>query len=295
MNFKFNAKNIFLTYPNCPLSKETLLEKLQGLHTFQYYIVCEELHESGEPHLHAVLTFPKRYHTTNSRAFDVGHYHPHIKTLKTNTDRNQTVEYCKKDGNFKTNMPPPVMSRQELAAKIVEAGSITPEFIRENPTIIFLNETSVTKWLQRLNPPKRIQIQTLEKKRHYWLHGPSNSGKSYYLNAFQQLFCNPQEIPSNNDFAYIDVTVDLLYADEYKGTLTVQQLNRLCDGNTLLNTKGGSTRISYPIVFICSNYSIKDCYSKISDEIYDTLLNRFKVYELPLFKPAFPVSFIKKN
>ena len=58
--------------------------------------------------------------------------------------------------------------------------------------------------------------------------------------------------------------------DEFKGQLTVQELNQICDGGAKMNTKGGST-VLHPVctVWICSNYSIERCYSKVEKDVLE--------------------------
>lgn len=67
-----------------------------------------------------------------------------------------------------------------------------------------------------------------------------------------------------------------MYLDEFKGQLTVQELNRICDGSTKVNVKGGSLQLaSDVVVHICSNYNIKDCYKKLEPNLLESLYNRF--------------------
>jgi hypothetical protein len=48
-----------------------------------------------------------------------------------------------------------------------------------------------------------------------------------------------------------------------------------------VNVKGVSSWIGWECqVIICSNYSIKECYSKVEESILDTLYNRFQEKEL---------------
>nr|UUF95095.1 rep protein [Chilli leaf curl Ahmedabad virus] len=104
--FNINAKNYFLTYPNCSLSKEEALSQLQNLETpvnKLYIRVCRELHENGEPHLHVLLQFEGKYQCTNNRFFDLispsrsAHFHPNIQRAKSSSD---VKAYVEKDGNF---------------------------------------------------------------------------------------------------------------------------------------------------------------------------------------------------
>ncbi|WAB58488.1 replication associated protein [Cajanus scarabaeoides yellow mosaic virus] len=104
--FNINAKNYFLTYPRCPLTKEEALEQLLSLNTpvnKKFIRVCRELHEDGIPHLHALLQFEGKFQTRNQRFFDLvsqtrsAHYHPNIQAAKSASDVKQYVE---KDGEF---------------------------------------------------------------------------------------------------------------------------------------------------------------------------------------------------
>lgn len=88
------------------------------------------------------------------------------------------------------------------------------------------------------------------------------------------------QIPTNNDWIGYNGE-KYLYMDEFKGQLSIQQLNAICDGNYKVNVKGGSSWIGWECqVVICSNYSIKECYHKVEDNILETLYNRFQEKEL---------------
>nr|ANA10078.1 AC1 protein [Tomato yellow leaf curl virus] len=104
--FKIYAKNYFLTYPNCSLSKEEALSQLKNLETptnKKYIKVCGELHENGEPHLHVLIQFEGKYQCKNQRFFDLvspnrsAHFHPNIQAAKSSTD---VKTYVEKDGDF---------------------------------------------------------------------------------------------------------------------------------------------------------------------------------------------------
>ena len=95
-------------------------------------------------------------------------------------------------------------------------------------------------------------------------------------------------MPTNNDWnGYAGE--DNLYIDEYKGQLTVQELNRICDGGAKVNTKGGTAMLSWtPIVYVLSNFSPRECYGKCDDALLNTLFNRFQVGRMDEFaKPNF--------
>nr|QEJ80598.1 replication-associated protein [Sweet potato leaf curl virus] len=103
--FNIKAKNYFLTYPQCSLTKEEALDQLLNLNTptnKKYIKICRELHENGEPHLHVLLQFEGNYQCTNQRFFDLvspsrsSHFHPNIQRAKSSSD---VKSYVDKDGD----------------------------------------------------------------------------------------------------------------------------------------------------------------------------------------------------
>ncbi|CAA34111.2 40.2 kDa [Begomovirus bauri] len=103
--FRVQAKNYFLTYPQCSLTKDEALSQLQNLETpvnKKFIKICRELHENGEPHLHVLIQFEGKYQCTNNRFFDLvsptrsAHFHPNIQGAKSSSD---VKSYIDKDGD----------------------------------------------------------------------------------------------------------------------------------------------------------------------------------------------------
>nr|AOS51158.1 Replication-associated protein [Potato yellow mosaic virus] len=104
-SFSIKAKNYFLTYPQCSLSKEEALSQLQNLTipvNKKFIKICRELHENGEPHLHVLIQFEGKFNCTNNRLFDLvsptrsAHYHPNIQGAKSSSD---VESYVEKEGD----------------------------------------------------------------------------------------------------------------------------------------------------------------------------------------------------
>nr|WRQ96236.1 AC4 protein [Squash leaf curl China virus] len=104
-HFKVNAKNYFLTYPKCSLTKEEALSQLKTLEspTSKKFIkICRELHEDGSPHIHVLIQFEGKFQCKNNRFFDLvsqsrsAHFHPNIQGAKSASDVKQ---YIDKDGD----------------------------------------------------------------------------------------------------------------------------------------------------------------------------------------------------
>ncbi|ADF97237.1 REP protein [Sida golden mottle virus] len=104
-SFSVKAKNYFLTYPQCSITKEEALSQLQTLNTpvnKKFIKICRELHENGEPHIHVLIQFEGKYNCTNNRFFDLVsptssvHFHPNIQGAKSSSD---VKSYVEKDGD----------------------------------------------------------------------------------------------------------------------------------------------------------------------------------------------------
>jgi len=77
--FRFDAKNIFLTYPKCPLDKHLvgtyLRDKLSTVsNPVVRLVVAQEQHLNGEYHLHAVIQMKKQRSVYDCRFFDIPRY-----------------------------------------------------------------------------------------------------------------------------------------------------------------------------------------------------------------------------
>lgn len=76
--FRFNAQTIFLTYPQCTLTKEQLLDSLNLLFEIKDYCIALELHSDGHPHLHAFLKLERTINKRVADFADVEGFHPNI-------------------------------------------------------------------------------------------------------------------------------------------------------------------------------------------------------------------------
>nr|QKX94853.1 replication-associated protein [Squash leaf curl Yunnan virus] len=104
--FQVKAKNIFLTFPKCPLPKEHMLELLQNIScpSDKLFIrVSQEKHQDGSLHIHALIQFKGKCQFRNPRHFDVTHpntntqYHPNFQGAKSSSD---VKSYIEKDGDY---------------------------------------------------------------------------------------------------------------------------------------------------------------------------------------------------
>jgi len=92
----YNGKRFFLTYPQCDASKDALFAFLLNAADTQYLCVARELHESGEPHLHACVEF-KAHQRHDVRWLDFEGKHPNKQDPR---NWNACKTYVKKGGDF---------------------------------------------------------------------------------------------------------------------------------------------------------------------------------------------------
>jgi len=99
--FRFDAKNVFLTYPNSgDLSKERLRDFLVDNLGARWFHIALESHSDGRPHLHAYAGWDGRHRARDSRHFDCEGQHPNITVPRNIGD---VRRYISKDGDVLTN------------------------------------------------------------------------------------------------------------------------------------------------------------------------------------------------
>jgi len=97
MTFRIQARSVFLTYPQCPVPKEELLEHFKRTFNCSEITVGAELHEDGNPHLHAYLRFQKKFSSKDSKVFDYEQYHANVQAAKNPL---KVKNYVKKGKDF---------------------------------------------------------------------------------------------------------------------------------------------------------------------------------------------------
>lgn len=142
----FNCKNFFLTYPQCSVSKETLLTYLIDLQppsvgnfNVIFIRVCKETHQDGHPHLHALFCLQNRYKASSS-FFDYDSHHPNIQGARS---INHVKEYLAKEGDFiDFGEPPSSVKKRSYGDLLSEASSkeeLWSAVIKEFPRDAVLN------------------------------------------------------------------------------------------------------------------------------------------------------------
>lgn len=188
---------VFLTYARCPIKKEHALELLQAMFgNIRHYIVAEELHKDGFPHLHVFLSFTE-YFQANDHTFadlvvfdDDGEptiYHGKYEAARS---INKVCPYCAKDGDYIANVDvkslvSAKMSHRSFGEQLL-AKTPLHKLVAEHPQYIF-QYANLRKSLNQLAVDSTVpRMRNLTAS---WRYGPSRTGKSW--DAIKELGCDP--------------------------------------------------------------------------------------------------------
>jgi len=160
----------------------------------------------------------------------------------------------------------PKKTINESIKKIITKGCIVKSDVLENPQLIRLlkplteaNEFFKTDSTFQTIPTHfgHFELNFNQKQKHLYLHGVPNTGKTTFwkLHAGENYTIGPQ----NNDWRFFDDKKTFVIFDEFTREIAeavgVHTLNRLMDGECLLNTKGSSKQVkSQHILIFCSNF-----------------------------------------
>jgi len=177
--FRFTSSKVFLTYAQADdLSRDRLLSALGDLGYYKIY-AGEELHSDGGKHYHVIaFDSKKKVDIKNARYWDIDGRHPNVRHIKS---FEKAYFYVSKDGNtFGTGTIDPIIQTgsvrgfrsikadYEEFTRYVRTKSLRCPF----PLILpYCKDGDIS--ICKPDPKHR--------QRCLWIHGPANTGKSYYF------------------------------------------------------------------------------------------------------------------
>lgn len=319
--FRMQGKNFILTFPQCEEKKEIAAERIEQKFgdSLSGYIVCEEAHKDGTPHLHVFLQFKEKIRHSDKNYFDfiVGQ-HGNYQVAK---NVRKCVEYVTKAGNYlakgidvqsicKKQAP-----KNETVAKMLHDGKSLSDIDKEHPGYVMINKRKIEEYASWIEcerskknkidwiPPslegltdsnlkiaewisKNIRQTRAFKAPQLYIHGPRNLGKTSLIEWLEKSL-SVYHMPMTEEFydLYSD-DFDIVVLDEFKGQKTIQFLNQFLQGSAMPIRKKGSQGMKYknlPVV-ILSNYSLSECYQKAAnDGRLSTLECRLEIVEVDSF------------
>lgn len=287
MVFRLESNDFMLTYSKCSADFSLFFEfmKIKWGDRMSYMCVARELHKDGDTHYHIQLQFDKGYNCTSPRAFDYCGYHPKVERTSCSLSVN---EYIKKDGDFRESGEFKILRKMKTTKKKVTNHDllygdlvkfVEDEVVSMKSLVSILNARKVFFDLKTINPNPSLGktipsiwnelpffdvFDPSVKQRHYWIYSTCvNKGKTTFLKF---LLDNYRTYRYNVIEKYQDVIegTQIVAFDEYaKGhSMTITHLNSMCDGIHRYPKKNGpSVVLKFPLIFICSNFSIGQLYS----------------------------------
>lgn len=174
-NFRFNAKKIFLTYPQCDMSKASLLDAANAWFpnkVLNSYCIAQERHQDGNLHLHAYFEWDSAPDTRSASKFDIvdraeKSFHPNVKGVgKSKNDVVKILRYLTKydkepltdidiDTYIKENTKGKANNENFANAVAIEDAEEARKFIRDHePRTYIANFNNVNSWANSLIKPK---------------------------------------------------------------------------------------------------------------------------------------------
>lgn len=301
--FRMQGKNFTITFPQCDVPRTTAVERICAKYgdELQGYIVCEELHKDGTPHLHAFLQFKEKQHFRDPNCFDfIGGQHGNYQVTK---NIRKWVTYITKEENYtakgvdvKSIKSKKAPKNEEVAQMIMEGKSLR-EINEKNPGYVMLNKRKLEEYeswiscerskkskIDWIVPKldgltgsqlkiaewicKNIRQQRSFKAPQLFITGTANLGKTSLVEWLEKSL-SVYHIPITEEFydLYSD-DYDLVVMDEFKGQKTIQWMNMFLQGSPMNIRKKGSQymKMKNMPVIILSNYSLGECYPKARDD-----------------------------
>ena len=149
MTFRYKAKSIFLTYAQCPLPKETVLEVLHKRTgsrkdcTLLKAAIGQEKHQDGNHHLHICAWYTHELAFTDAKYLDIEGYHPNIRDNRIKR-KEKALNYVAKED------PEPLQynmdikeetkareSKKKILGKRILDGEPLTTLVDENPELLW--------------------------------------------------------------------------------------------------------------------------------------------------------------
>lgn len=318
-SFRMTGKNYILTFPQCATTKEVAVERLEQKwkDELQGYVVCEEQHKDGTPHLHVFLQFHQKKNFKSCDCFDfIAGKHGNYQVCRS---RKKSIEYVTKAGKYVAKgVDVEKVKKEKVTDKIagmLDEGKTLAEVKEEERGFFMINKRKIEEYAAFIEcenqkkskmdwiPPSTDGLTDANKQIAEWLcknirqtrafkapqlfiTGKPNLGKTSLVEWLKK-FLSVYLMPMTEEFYdHYGDDYDLVVLDEFKGQKTIQFLNEFLQGSTMSIRKKGSQGLkkkNLPVI-ILSNYTLEECYRKANEDgRLDSLRARLEIVEVDSF------------
>ena len=175
---------LYLTYPQCQTPKERVMSNLKNLSdslkkVVKYYVIAEETHESGDPHLHVVLGFEDRMRLSSKTLHNAldklvqSDHHPEGKHGNYQIIRSlpRVLRYVTKDKKYlihgiqapNPNQDEKTRKRKEMeeVVQTLWEGTTPSQVMEQYTTFYFAQRKKITEFAQDVQL-RNLSIKKLE-------------------------------------------------------------------------------------------------------------------------------------
>lgn len=179
--FRLNTQQLFLTWPQCSVSKESVEAKAKtffGKELVQY-IIAEEEHKDGNKHLHAYFKLSVKKNFKDAKVFDaLTGQHGNYQGCRS---PNAVLEYVTKEGNYVANFDVKkkllaIKGKHKFWGEEVLSGKPIHEIIAASPELM-MHAASLKKGYEVYK--QSSQLNRKDKPKVLWYWGPAGTGKTY--------------------------------------------------------------------------------------------------------------------
>lgn len=278
--FRISSKSWFLTYPQCPLTKDQVLDLLKAKNKpIKGIVIARELHEDGHPHIHAFVQLTKEFNCQNPRFWDLDKYHGNYQSAKSLT---AVVKYIKKDGDIlefgDIDWAEKLAAKKEHRRYLGKRLQQEPlhEVAKEFPELMF-QYASLSKSISMF---KMDQAEAYEapSERGIWIYGPPRVGKSRYVRSQEpSLYLKSQNKWWDGYIGQKAVLIDDLDSDCLAHYIKIWSDRYACTGEI----KGGNIPLLHERFYVTSNFTIEELFVKCPPVTVEAIRSRFKVIHMP--------------
>jgi len=173
---RLKAKNLYLTSPQCSVSKEDVMTKIKTKWPdLVFAVVGRENHEDGNPHLHCLISLPARFRTRNASALDeLTGQHGNYQSAR---DVQRVMRYVTKDEDFVSYKvevdlflnakEAKTTSKIAIATALIKEGATMEKLFEEVPTCFVLHKRKLEETIAWVSM-KRMRVRCTHLKMGKW-------------------------------------------------------------------------------------------------------------------------------
>lgn len=276
-----SAQGWFLTYPKCDLSKEEAIKILQAQDgpLITEYVIARELHQDGEPHLHAFVRYASKV-TWGANRWDLMTQGPPGKIYHGNYQVARSwanvQKYCQKGGDFIANF----CTQAALAKRAARNKQLLEGNIKDMVDSGIIGLIQVKAVQQARNLYAQL-VPALDRPSTcgIWVFGAPGVGKSHWVRSQEpSLFLKSQSKWWDGYNGQTAVLIDDL---DSQGSCLFHYLKIWADKWACTGeVKGDTIPLNYERFYVTSNFKIEEIFKDQPLETVKAIRRRFKVIHM---------------